>query len=90
MLNGRTTQEHKGKPNYIKYKTQESLQEKINFSDKRLVINIKFVTINILFVTIVFLVTNNILFVTIFFLVNNIVYNSDKTKKNITIDILKN
>jgi len=53
-------------------------------------INIIFVIINILFVTIIFHVTNNILFVTIFFLVTDIVYNSDKTKKNITIDILKN
>jgi len=53
-------------------------------------INIKFVTINILFVTIVFLVTNNTLFVTIFILVTNIVYYSDKTKINTTINILKN
>ena len=59
MLNGRTTQEHKGKPNYIKYKTQESLQEKINFSDKRLVINIKFVTIYI-YVYICFNMNSNI------------------------------
>ena len=63
---------------------------KISFNNKRLGINIIFITINILFVIIIFLVTNNILFVTIFFLVTNIVYNSDKTKKNITIDILKN
>ena len=41
---------------------------KNSFSDKRLMINIRFVTIYILLVT-------------IFFIVTNIAYNSDKTKK---------